>query len=382
MFTSLWPSSRLPGHGTFVRERIECLRQRLDFDYRVIHPLPFYPSLPGGSAMARQSRLPRHERVDGIDVDYPRYFHLPRTGVARQAARVARGARAAFRRVVAEFRPSLIDAHYLWPDGCAALRLAGEAGLPCVVTARGSDVNVLAEDAGVRQSYVELLPRAARVLAVSRPLADRLDELGVSHEPVAVIPNGVDLVRYAPGSQRRDRILTVTRLVPGKRIDLLVRALAVDGGCLLPKLVVCGGGPARGAVERLARTLGVADRLDLRGEMSRDAVAKELADGGVFAFPSAHEGWPNAVLEALASGLPVVASAVGGVPDMLGASGAGVMLPVEADAQAWASALAAAVAAWRSDPASCCERSRARAEELSWERCTEDLAAIWREAGS
>ena len=367
LFTNLYPTSLTPNHGSFIQERIERLARRMDFEYRVIHPVPLYPPLPGKSRAAMHSRLPAEETVDGIEVYYPRYVHVPRLGVPKQARRMVRGARDLFRRVVAEFGPALVDAHYVYPDGCAAIRLACESGLPCLVTARGSDVNSIARESGVAVQLRELLPSATRLLAVSRDLAASTAELaGVATERVIVAPNGVDLERFRPGADAPlRRLVTLGRLVPGKRVDLLIRALRERAE--LPALVILGDGPERSALVSLARECGVADRVQFRGELSRDDVASEMALGGLFAFPTSFEGCPNALLEALACGLPAICTGVSGIPDLLGDADAGMLLPREAGPGAWARVLSDALARFDREADRWSANARRRAEQHAWD---------------
>ncbi|MEZ5989676.1 MAG: glycosyltransferase [Planctomycetota bacterium] len=314
LFSNLWPCHDQPLHGSFVQERTERLAARLGFDYVVLRPEARRPALLGGRPAA-----PREERVAGRRVHCVPYVHWPRLGVPRQAARVREAARGPFQRILAELAPDLVDAQYLWPDAVAAAALAREAGLPCIATARGTDGNVLARDPRIAAQLRAALDDVAAVAAVSPELCASLGTL--LDREVTWTPNGVDLERYAPAAAPPlRRVVSVGRLVAGKGHERLVRALAKDPG--LPPLHLIGDGPERGTLEWTARRLGVADRLVLHGTLDRDEVAAELAHGGVFAFPSHREGWPNAVLEAMASGLPVVASAVGGLPEMV--AGAGV----------------------------------------------------------
>lgn len=369
VYTNLYPSSTAPTHGSFVQERIEQLRRRLGFEYRVVHPVPLYPPFPGRSLAARHSRLPAKERVGDVEVAYPRYFHVPRYGLDRQAQRMVRGSRREFQRIVREFEPDFVDAHYLYPDGCAAIRLARECGLPCIVTARGSDATELPHHPGVRQQLEEMLPRAARRLAVSADLARRVATLAkVDAGEVLVVPNGVDCTRFQPATlPGLRRLVTLCHLIPRKRLDLLIRALAEPAGAGLPELVVLGDGPERPRLEELARERGVRNRVDFRGELSRDEVAREMARGGVFALPSRLEGCPNAVIEALACGLPVVATAVNGIPDIMGDSDAGMLLPLEAGPDEWARALAEVVGRFDENGGELARKARRRGEQLSWD---------------
>ncbi|MFQ5506786.1 MAG: glycosyltransferase [Planctomycetota bacterium] len=375
LFSNLFPSSTAPLHGVFVKERMDHLAAHVGFEYQVLHPLPGYPPLPGSSLEARHSHLPRRERVGGVEVRYPRYFHVPRLSTARQAARMRRGVGRSFAELVAEFGPDLVDAQYLYPDACAAIPLAREHGLPSVATARGSDLNVLARVPGVRRQLEEILPRASRCLAVSPELAEELERIA-GLAGVLSVPNGVDLERFRPGGAAPlRRVVCVGRLVEGKAQDLLVRALAEDAR--IPELVLVGDGPERGRLERLAEALHVKERVSLRGELPRDEVARELGRGGVFAFPSRTEGWPNAVLEALASGMVVLACPVGGMQRILNETGR--LLPLEAGPGDWARALGDCLRDLDENAETLRSRARRRAEQLSWDRSLEVLAGVYRE---
>lgn len=382
VFTNLWPSSAVPQNGSFVRERVLRLRDRMDFEFEVVHPLPLYPRLRGDSLQARHSRLPSHEVLDGVRIAYPRYFHVPRFGVGRQAIRMARGSRKAFAECVQRLRPDLCDAHYLYPDGCAAIELATEHGLPCLVTARGSDVNVLGRVDVVKAQYRSQLPRAARVMTVSAALGRELrTQASLAEESVLTMRNGVDLDRFRVGSGDPElRVVCLARLSGIKRVDLLIRAMRH-----VPeryRLDLIGDGPERAALTKLRDASGLAQRVNFLGELDRDAVARELERGGVFAIASRNEGWPNALMEALAAGMFAVCSEVGGIPEILGAadSEVGTCLDVTADDTAWGAALTRACESLERGGRAAGAGARRRAEALSWDATLADLQRVFEEA--
>src|SRR5439155_5089301 len=145
-------------------------------------------------------RVPRRERAGDTAVLHPRYPIIPRLSTLVHPLLLQAGAEADVRRL----RPGamLIDAHFLYPDGIAAICIGRRLGLPVVLTARGSDVNVLAQQPGPRAWLRRALPRAAAVVAVSRELAHRLAEsTGLPTSRIEVIPNGVDRSLFRPGDQ-------------------------------------------------------------------------------------------------------------------------------------------------------------------------------------
>ncbi|MCB9918095.1 MAG: glycosyltransferase [Planctomycetes bacterium] len=384
VFTNLWPSSVALQHGSFVRERVRRLRARLGFDLEVVHPLPLYPKLPGDSFAARHSRLGAEEVVDGVRVHYPRYFHVPRFGVGRQAMRMERGCRKVFSEIVRRFEPHIVDTHYLYPDACAGIRLATSHGKPAFATARGSDVNLLGTVDAVRAQFAETLPRARRLMTVSTALARELERVACLPEgSVITMRNGVDLERFSVGDGPPEpRILCIARLVEIKRVDLLVRAMQhVRAGV---RLDVVGSGPQRPQLERIRDELGLGERVRFLGQRTREDVAAELRRGGVFALASRHEGWPNALMEGLASGMFAVVSAAGGMPEILGSSetDAGVVIEVDADATAWGAALDAAAERLLRDGRRSGNGARKRAEALSWDHTIEALAGYFEEAAA
>ena len=186
---------------------------------------------------------------------------------------------------------------------------------------------------------------AHRVVANSRAAADRLHAEGVTSSKIAVIPNGIDLTTLPLAAARAGRfVTTVANLRAGKGHDVLLRAAThVTRRHPDVRFRLIGDGVLRAELEAQARALGIADFIDFMGH--RDDVGVLLGESAVFAFPSLMEAFPNAVMEAMAVGLPVVATNVGGIPELVTDGVTGLLVPASDD-----KALAGAILRLLEDP--------------------------------
>jgi teichuronic acid biosynthesis glycosyltransferase TuaC len=215
--------------------------------------------------------------------------------------------------------------------------LAEILSVPVVIKLHGSDINVVARMPGPRRRLEWALPRADRVVAVSRPLAEAALGLGVAKDRIDLVPNGIDRDAFQP--RDRDAARRELGLPNDKRIVLyvgnvletkgaldLVRAFGEAGTRLAhARLVMLGGGKDFEACAQLVKSLGV--DAQLLGPKPHSDVPKYLAAADVLALPSWNEGMPNVVLEALASGRRVVATNVGGIPDIVTSETLGILVP-------------------------------------------------------
>jgi glycosyltransferase involved in cell wall biosynthesis len=201
-----------------------------------------------------------------------------------------------------------------------------------VITARGTDVNLIPEHWLPRQLILWAGRHAAGIVTVARALKDRLVALGLPEERVEVLRNGVDLKFFRQtdrdGSRRRlgfrrATLLSVGNLVPLKGHDLAIRALT-----LLPEmdLVIVGDGPERKALAALAEESGLHDRVSFAGALAQEELREYYCAADALVLASSREGWPNVLLEAMACGTPVVATRVGGTPEVVSAPHAGVLM--------------------------------------------------------
>jgi len=224
-----------------------------------------------------------------------------------------------------------------------------------------------------------LLCRAtrARLVVPSRAVARfAVNHIGLDAGVVDVVPNGVDVTRFAPrsGPNRSLTALWLGVMAPVKRLDVLVEALA-DVPEL--KLLLVGSGPEREAVEKAACERGIAGRVAFRDRVANPESA--FAEADFFVLPSAAENCPLALLQAMASGLPVVASSVGGVPEIVRDGVDGVLVP-----PGQAAALAGALRALAADPArrramGGCARQRVVGRH-TLQTCVDGLLATYRKA--
>jgi teichuronic acid biosynthesis glycosyltransferase TuaC len=336
--TQLFPSSVEPLSSPFNRQQFAALGQLCDLE--VLAPVPYFPGarlLGDRTGAGRLRGAPRHERIAGLEVSHPRTLHLPRVIDAAAPLYAASLLPAVLRR---RGRVDVVLGAWAYPDGCAAIALARLVGAPCVVKLHGSDMNIVAERPGPRRQLAAMLPRAAAVVAVSRPLAERAIALGVAPERVHVVANGVDSERFRPDDRAAAR--ATLGLPPAGRLVLYVGHLKESKGVLdlaaafaelAPRLAgarlaVVGDGEARGRLAGRLAPLG--ERALPVGPRPHDEIATWLAACDVLCLPSWNEGTPNVVLEALAAGRRVVATAVGGIPDLVTSERVGELVPPRA----------------------------------------------------
>lgn len=353
--TRLWPNSVEPNLAIFNEHRARALAAVPGLSAHTIAPVPFFPRVPFPRRYAQLSRVPRHEVRFGLSVDHPRYPVIPKIGLRLQGA----GLVAATLRDIAaihEREPiDLLDSHYVYPDGFAAVEIGRRLGIPTLITACGSDVYTTPKTPGMRPYVERALEGATMIVAVSESLARGLRDLGVDPAKIRVIPYGIDGSRFAPdpagraavrarlGLAETDRlVLSVGRLHPVKGHDLLIDAAARIPGV---RFAIVGEGAERANTEQRIRERGLEGRVTLVGAIPNEELAPWYSAADLFCLPSRAEGHPNVLIEALACGTPAVATAVGAVPGMIDPS-CGLVIPKE-DVNALTLGLQAGLAAVR-----------------------------------
>jgi glycosyltransferase involved in cell wall biosynthesis len=241
-------------------------------------------------------------------------------------------------------RCDVIHAHWISSGAVAAL-LSRILSKPVVITLHGSDVNLLYGNRLLGALRSKVADRADCLIAVSSPLANRIGALGINAGKIRVIPNGVELSRLGDAKIGRgcaNQLTWVGRMSAEKGLEFLIGAMPVIlKAHPTAELTLVGDGPLRPVVEQLCCEHGVADRVRLTGMVSHEDVPRYLMRSTVFVLSSLNEGLPLALLEALGAGKPVVATRVGGVPDVVQEQGelrCGLLVP-PADSEALASAI-------------------------------------------
>ena len=382
LFSTLYPSSVRPGHGIFVETRLRELLRSEQVQTHVVAPVPwFFSSNPLFGDYARLALTPLRETYHGMDVQHPRYLLPPKVGMNIAPFALALGARPAVQRLLDEgFDFDLIDAHYYYPDGVAAALLAWHFNKPLVVTARGSDINLIGNAPIPRRLMQWASHRAYASIGVSRALTQAMAQLQMPVSRLLTLPNGVDLnffhiqvqdgARIALDWPRLPTLLSVGNLVENKGHHIAIEALT-----RLPmfRLVIAGEGPERRGLEKLVQQFNLTSRVQFLGRVDQTKLAACYSAADVLVLLSSREGCPNVLLESLACGTPVVATRVGGVADIIHSAVAGRLMSGRT-----VSGLVEAVRSlWRQLPPRLAVR--ACTQEWGWQRTTDEQLNLFRE---
>lgn len=309
LISSWYPSDRHPETGVFVREQARAIS-------RVAEVVVVLPESAERGTRRLAGLLDRVEDGQRVIRVRPRWTGIPGVSLLLQVL----GVRAALRRLSREGRaPTILHAH-VYAAGLIAL-LARQRDTPVVVTENLSAFP--RGEVGLRGRLLArfVYSRADRGLPVSEDLARHLRALG-SSAPMEVVPNVVDVERFHPGPPRAVphpvRALVVAGLHERKGVGLLLEALARVAqmpGCPRIELDVGGDGPLRGRLAEQAAQLGLIVRF--HGHLGAPQVAALMREADMFVLPSLSENLPVVLLEAMASGLPIVATDVGGVAEIV-----------------------------------------------------------------
>jgi teichuronic acid biosynthesis glycosyltransferase TuaC len=376
VFTLVFPNPNRPLHGTFVLERIRHLAAFADVE--VVAPVAWFRA--GG-------RAPGTAVAPILSVSHPRFWYIPKLLMSLRGLSLFLSTVRGIVRLRRSFDFDLIDAHFAYPDGFAAVLLGRWFRRPVCITLRGTIVPISRHRVG---SWLcnWAIRRAERLIAVSHNLADRAREGGVADHRIATIANGVDGSRFHPLDRRSARraiglpeegelLVSVGHISPRKGFHRVIRALPhLLAARPEARLAIVGGkgGEEDNSAElrKLVREFGIADRVLFAGAQPPDRVALWMGAADVFVLASDFEGCPNVILEAMACGRPVVATKVGDIERMV-PSFAGILLDDPEDAVALAASLAAALTRdWDTQ----CIHDHVATQ--SWTEVAQLVAAQWR----
>jgi teichuronic acid biosynthesis glycosyltransferase TuaC len=325
-------ASTLNPDDVFIYNQVKALADQ-GVEVRVLQPVPWVPWLLRWRKKWRDYYLISKEGpwggVETARVVYPN----PPTALLQSLASVGLVVPLLLAMVRARrtFDFQIVHAHTLTPDGFASVIAGHILKLPVVVSARGSDVHTYPhENALAKKSARFVLTHCARVIAVSEKLASQAVELVKRDDPIEVVYNGVDAKLFTPCADKKKAraslgvtssgtvALTVGALIREKGIEELISAFERIGGEYPDfRLIAVGGGPMRGKLEDLGKRMRGGDRVILPGVVPNQRVAEYMRAADILIHPSHAEGLPNAVLEAMATGLPVIATTVGGIPEVV-----------------------------------------------------------------
>ena len=327
VFSSLFPSSVAPNAGLFIRERMFRVGRALPIE--VVSPVPWFPlqSLLRLWRAAFRKMPPRVEYQQGVTVHYPRFLSAPGFFKNFDGLSMAIASFFTLRKIKRQRGLDVLDAHFAYPDGYAATRLGRWLGVPVTITLRGTEAR-LVKAPRFRRLVVEAVESADRVFCVAAALRETALAAGVSRQDLRVVGNGVDTDRFAPidrqlareklGLNMTDPVLvSVGGLVERKGFHRVIEVLpelltAIPN---LRFLIVGGGGGEgdwEGRLKRQAHTLGLTEHVHFLGPVRPDALHVPLSAADVFVLATRNEGWANVFLEAMACGLPVITTNVGG----------------------------------------------------------------------
>jgi len=277
--------------------------------------------------VAIQNEDPENVHVHLVSVlEYPLFRYPPYTiSLASEMFRVSE-----------QHDLDVLHVHYSIPHSTAAHLARGMTGVPYVVTLHGSDVTILGSDPSYLPVNTHTIQEADAVTAVSKFMADEaLDRLGIE-QPIHVIPNFVDTDAFSPSLLEDDDafcekgmvVSHISNFRPVKRVHDLVYAMAVVAKAVPNvRLVLIGDGPDRHSVEKLVKRLHLKDRVVITG--FRSDVANLLSCSDLVVLCSETESAPLTLLEGMSCGLPVVATSVGGIPEIVEDGVNGFLVPVK-----------------------------------------------------
>jgi len=332
----MFPNRAWPNKGIFVKERLKALSRMIN--NTIVAPIPYFPFLSLARKYKGLDYIPLLEDYDTLSVYHPRYFMIPKYFKCMDGQLYYCALHPFISQMIKNYNFEILDFHWVYPDAFAGLKWAREFGKKIVVTIRGNESICYLEKSLRKRMVINTLKSVDHIIAVSNDMKEKVvQEYGVERKKVTVIPNGIDPKKFFRTNKLDAQkqcglelgskyILALSRLSPEKGLDSLIKAfLGVSRQDTT--LLIVGDGPLKSKLEEMVKDLGISKKVLFFGAVPHDETVKWYNAADVFCLPSLWEGCPNVVIESLACGIPIVASNVGGIPDLIPNDSYGILVP-------------------------------------------------------
>jgi glycosyltransferase involved in cell wall biosynthesis len=369
--STIFPSKLANKHATYSMQLLSALTDYYDID--IINPIPWTHRI--------KEKINYVESLNGMEIYHPTYWYTPGMLRSQYGFFYYASVKTCALRMMNDRSYDVAIASWLYPDGWAAANITRTSGLPLYLIALGTDVNRLIKHSKVALHTIEAVSQSIKTFCMSHALREKLTSIGAQTEKLLVMYNGVNRTIFQKTDKDRTRrdlgfsgtekiILFVGNLLRTKGLDELSDALAIirnDYHVEDIKLVVAGTGSYESALNKRVKSNGTFDKTVFMGSCSLPIVAQLMNAADVVCLPSYNEGLPNVVLEALCCNAKIVATHVGGIPELQATHKNLYLIPPK-DAKKLADMLITAITA------DCHEDS---ADDIySWKEQADKLAAL------
>ncbi|MFH1460567.1 MAG: glycosyltransferase family 4 protein [Candidatus Omnitrophota bacterium] len=326
LVSHMFPNNVNPGYGVFVKEQAKFVAKKTDL--QVMAPLPFFPLAVLFSKYKSFNKIRKAEIIDGLKVTHPQYFFIPKVLKFLDAWFYSLSLNRNLRNLIRKEKIQILHFHWGYPDAIALLRLAKKTGLKTVLTIHGNESICYFENSLRKKIVQKYLKKFDYLIVVSNDLKNKIIQYyDVPKTKITVMPNGINTenfysidkneARHMCGiDHKKQIILTVCRLSHEKGIEYLFQAIQKIKEINV-ELLIAGDGPLKEKLLVLARQLKISDKIKFLGTIVHEEIYKFYNAADIFCLPSLWEGCPCTIIEAMACGTPVVATKVGGIPDMI-----------------------------------------------------------------
>ncbi|MFA5014852.1 MAG: glycosyltransferase family 4 protein [Actinomycetota bacterium] len=343
--SSLFPNTENPTSAMFNKQQIMYLSELCEI--KVVAPIVWFPFL-------KKEKISYHEFLGEIEVFHPKAFYIPKLARFLYGLFYFLSIIRCIKKILKAFDFEIIYTNWLYPDSFAAMLIAKLFQKPFVACALGTDVNVYMKYPLRKRMILATIRKSAKTLTVSNALKEKIVEQGIPSEHIEVLYDGVDKKIFSPQDKNRAKeslglektsslILYVGNLKFWKGIDYLIDAMKILVN-QKERITLCliGDGLERKSIENKVMKLNLCNNIFLKGIKPHKDISLWMNAADLLCLPSLMEGVPNVILEAWACGIPVVATKVGGIPEILSDPDYGIMVEPQ-DAISLAQALSVAL---------------------------------------
>lgn len=362
VITSVFPNEKQPTHGIFVKERTSRVAQHCEI--KVIAPVPWFPFARCLLKKGYRPKVPYLEIQDGIEVYHPRFFNIPKFFKFLDGLFFFISSIVTAWKLNKHFKFDIIDSHFVYPDGFGAVLLGRLLKTPVTITVRGT-IKKLLKYPLIKAQIKYALRKSVKVFTVCNDLKKTVTTLKIPEEKVIVVPNGVDIEQFRQVEKGRVRkelglpgdrkiMVSVGGLVERKGFHRIISALPGIKK-VIPNVMylIVGGSSLEGNYEPVLRK--TIEKLDLKNDVffagiqPHNNLYKWLNASDIFCLATSNEGWANVFLEAMACGLPVVTSRVGGNEEVVSAKDYGLLFKLEDKQEMVESIIKAFLTDWKKE---------------------------------